>query len=136
MQEQSSKLPQDRQLALHEINSILVELKRKEQESYVITRAAWYRDRIIGWIIFAILGSGLAYLFFVQYEAAQDLRQTLYQTCIENNERSAAQKNLYLKLATYASEPSPVRDELIRAAELIENRDCRSAYLDRSTNSG
>lgn len=122
-------LPKDRELALHEVNSILTELQSRYAQMHFYTKREWARDRFVGWTIFALLMGLLTWSLVYQYASTQDLRRSLYETCVDNNARAEAQRALYAQVAKEAPEGSNTRVLLGAAAARITSRNCQGLYL-------
>ena len=125
-----AELSDDRQLALHELNSIINDFRQRYSEVYIYTKKAWYRDRVIGWFIIVALTAGLIFALIEQYTSTAELRRSLYEVCLDNNGKDAAKKALYQRLSDHA--PNEASSEAYdEAAEALVVRDCRGIYLNR-----
>ncbi len=122
------ELPNDRELALHEINSILTGLKSHDTEMRFASQGQWLRYRILGWATLAILVVALGWSLFYQYDSSQNLRRSLYETCVDNNTRSGAQRDLYDQIASRA-ESVELKALMESASSRLAPRDCKSIYL-------
>ncbi len=122
------ELPADRELALHEINSLLTEIKSRDNETHVYTKKAWVRDRIMGWVILSVLVAAVGWTLFYQYASTQELRRSLYETCVDNNSRSAAQRDLYDQVAQ-ATESPEFKVLMEATSSRLASRDCKTLYL-------
>lgn len=93
-----TELPEDRTLALQEINTLAESLRR--QNLHVYTTRAFRRDRYIGWTIACVIFALLFWAIFYQYATVNALRQSAYQSCQERNQASVEQRRLYRELAS------------------------------------
>lgn len=121
-------LPNDRQLALHEIRSLAEQMR--QANLHVYTKPAWRRDRLIGWFLTVLILTGLGWGLFYQYASAQDLRESLYQACLDSNSRNQATRDLYDEIGKGTSSPE-FKVLLAKTSARLEPIDCRSRYLDR-----
>lgn len=119
-------LPQDRELALHEINSLIAQLRAANIHTY--STQAFRRDRILGWFFLVLIIGSIAAGVFYQYASSQSLRQSLYQSCQNSNAKDADTRTLYMAIAGSA-QSDQVRATLTTAAANLKPRDCAGLYL-------
>ena len=120
------ELPNDRTLALHEIHSLTEQLRNANLHVY--TAPDWRRDRIIGWILTVVILVGLGWAVFYNYVSSQDLRHSLYQSCLDANARNAAQHDLYIEVGRLSKDPKFVT-LLGQTSAKLSPVDCAGRYL-------
>ena len=126
--EPEGTLPNDRELALHEIKSLAEQMR--SANLHVYTKPAWRRDRLIGWFLTVLIISGLGWGLFYQYASAEDLRASLYQSCRDANARNQATRDLYDEIARGTKSPE-FKLLLAKTSARLEPVDCQTRYLTR-----
>lgn len=109
-----------------------LEARRAEQLSNIVDRVK--RDRAIEWVIFVVIAALLGWLFVVQYQSANQLRQTLYRSCLDGNQTKATVRKSYQELATLFPTGSAQEKALHKAASDASPTDCSAKYLNDSGN--
>lgn len=122
----AAELPNDRELALHEMRSITEQMRNASLYPY--SRKAFRRDRIIGWVILTIIISVIGWLTFNQVVSTAELCRNLYETCVQNNAKEQQRANLYRTLANRTDDPE-IATILSEEARRTVTRNCASKYL-------
>lgn len=119
-------LPNDRELALHEIKSLTDQMRGANLHVY--TKQDWRRDRTLGWVFTVLIFGLLFWGLFYTYASGQDLRRSLYQACQDGNARNEATLDLYAQIARTTESPE-FRVMLERTMARMEPVDCSARYL-------
>ena len=117
--------PSERELALKEITSLAQQMKEANLHPY--SQSAFRRDRIIGWAILAVIIASLGGLIWWNLLRAQDLRDNLYNSCIQSNRERISQQQVYRDVAALTEE-GPIKVRLLQAANGLTPRDCEALY--------